>query len=180
MLYEHTPDDAARFVLGTVGLNPLVCFGLNPSTASPMKLDLTVARVQEYAKRNDNDSWVMLNLYPQRSTDPSGMHDAHLPELKAANERHIATFIGGRTLTLLAAWGDRIKFRPYLPAMLNDIVKITDASFCNWLSIGAPLKAGHPRHPSRGPYLRLQPFNLRSYLAPLLHNAPRCRRSADN
>ncbi|WP_206348590.1 MULTISPECIES: DUF1643 domain-containing protein [unclassified Leucobacter] len=56
----------------------------------------------------------MLNLYPQRSTDPTGMDVVHVPELKAANEQFIAEFIGGRKLTLLAAWGGLITIRPYL------------------------------------------------------------------
>jgi hypothetical protein len=166
-LYERLSDNSARFVLGTAGENPLICFGVNPSTATPSKLDLTVTRVREYANRRGNDSWVMLNLYAQRSTDPSAMHDAYLPELKAENERQIANLIDGRTLTLLAAWGDRIMFRPYLSEMLAGIVEIADASSCDWVSIGEPLKAGHPRHPSRGPYLELQRFDVGSYLAGL-------------
>ena len=32
-LYERTTDNAARFVLGTTGANPQICFGINPSTA---------------------------------------------------------------------------------------------------------------------------------------------------
>lgn len=164
MLYENTPDNTSRFVLGTEGSDPLICFGVNPSTASPSKLDRTVARVQEYARRNGNDSWVMLNLYPQRSTDPKGMHATYVPELKAANEQHIADVIAGRRLSLLAAWGDRVEFRPYLSAMLRDIARIAESSSCTWLSIGGPLKAGHPRHPSRGAYLPLQHFDLVRYL----------------
>ena len=41
-LYERTIDNAARFVLGTIGANPLICFGINPSTAEPGNLDPTV------------------------------------------------------------------------------------------------------------------------------------------
>ncbi|TFD75320.1 DUF1643 domain-containing protein [Cryobacterium psychrophilum] len=164
MLYESTADDSARFLLGTVGTNPLVCVGVNPSTATPEKLDRTVTRVARYAELNDHDSWAMLNLYPQRSTDPTGMHVVHLPELKAANEQFIAEFIGGRKLTLLAAWGGLITTRPYLRGMLESIVEITDASSCDWQSIGGLLTGDHPRHPSRGAYLDLQPFNIDAYL----------------
>ncbi|WP_179561224.1 DUF1643 domain-containing protein [Microbacterium sp. AK009] len=85
-IYEHSADDSARFVLGTVGTNPLVCVGVNPSTARPNELDQTLRRVRGYAQRNRNDSWVMLNLYPQRSTDPDGLHRTYSPELKAENE----------------------------------------------------------------------------------------------
>lgn len=166
-IFEHNVDDSARFLLGVAGMNPLICVGVNPSIATPAKLDLTVTRIKEYARLNGHDCWMMLNLYPQRSTDPTLMHTAYLPELKSANEGHIADFIGGRTLTLLAAWGEKIRIRPYLPAMLKDIVKITDASACDWTCIGAPLKNGHPRHPSRGSYLGLQSFDIGGYLRSL-------------
>lgn len=164
MLYEHTADNSARFILGTRGDNPLVCVGVNPSTATPEKLDRTVTRVKEYARRNHYDSWVMLNLYAQRSTDPKLMHDVHLPELKAENEHHIAELVAGRRLTLLAAWGEPINMRPYLPELLADIVTITDASLCEWNSIGELTKSKHPRHPSRGAYLPLQSFDMNAYL----------------
>lgn len=164
MLYKNTADDSARFLLGSVGTNPLVCVGVNPSTATPERPDRTVTRVARYAELNEHDSWVMLNLYPQRSTNPLGMHAVHIPELKAANERHIAEFIGGRKLTMLAAWGELITTRPYLRAMLETIVEITDQSSSHWRSIGGLLASGHPRHPSRGAYLDLQPFDIHAYL----------------
>ncbi|MFB2580899.1 DUF1643 domain-containing protein [Herbiconiux sp. P15] len=161
---KHTADDSARFVLGTRGTNPLVCVGVNPSTATPAKLDRTVTRVKKYAQLNSHDSWVMLNLYPQRSTDPAGMHRAALPGLQAQNERHIAEFLGGRQLTILAAWGELIITRPYLKEMLQGIVEIANASSCEWKSIGGLLQSRHPRHPSRGAYLELQSFEVESYL----------------
>lgn len=164
MLYENTADDSARFLLGTVGTNPLVCVGVNPSTATPERLDRTVTRVARYAALNAHDSWVMLNIYPQRSTNPLGMHVAHLPELKVANEQYIAEFVGGRKLTLLAAWGELITKRPYLRTMLESIVKITDATSGTWQSIGGLLASGHPRHPSRGAYRDLEPFDIHAYL----------------
>ena len=164
-IYERTADNSARFVLGTVGDNPLVCVGVNPSTAAPGDPDLTVSKVMGFAARNGFDSWVMLNLYPQRSTDPKGMHLAHDPALKADNERHIADLIGGRQLTILAAWGELIRTRTYLPRMLQGIASVTDASGCDWVSIGDLLKSGHPRHPSRASYTwPLQSFDVASYL----------------
>ncbi len=38
-IYEHSEDNAYRYILGTQGNNPLICFGVNPSTACPEKLD---------------------------------------------------------------------------------------------------------------------------------------------
>jgi hypothetical protein len=43
-VYEHAADGTARFVLGTVGADPLVCFGINPSTATPGAPENTVER----------------------------------------------------------------------------------------------------------------------------------------
>jgi hypothetical protein len=163
-IYEHSADNSARFVLGTVGENPLVCVGVNPSTAAPGTPDHTVSKVMGFASRNGFDSWVMLNLYPQRSTDPTGMHLASDPALKAENERHIAELIDGRRLTMLAAWGGLIKTRPYMPQMLDGIVSVADAAGCDWASIGDLLGSGHPRHPSRAGYDRsLQSFDVREY-----------------
>lgn len=163
-IYEQSADNSARFVLGTVGENPLVCVGVNPSTAAPGTPDHTVSKVMGFASRNGFDSWVMLNLYPQRSTDPKGMHLASDPVLKAENERHIAEFIDGRPLTMLAAWGGLIETRPYMSQMLDGIVSVADASDCDWASIGGLLASGHPRHPSRASYDRsLQSFDVREY-----------------
>lgn len=164
-LYENNADNSARFVLGKVGVNPLVCVGVNPSTAAPEDPDLTVRKVMGFSGRNGFDSWVMLNLYPQRSTDPKGMHLVADPALQSENERHIAALVAGRPLTLLAAWGGLIMARSYLPGMLAGIEAMTDASGCDWLSIGDLLASGHPRHPSRAGYaLPLQSFDVREYL----------------
>jgi len=163
--YKRNADNSARFVLGTLGDNPLVCMGVNPSTAAPGDPDLTVSKVMGFASRYGFDSWVMLNLYPQRSTNPTGMHLAHCPELQAENEKNIAEFIDGRGLTVLAAWGQLIETRTYLPQMLKGIVSLADASECNWVSIGDLLKSGHPRHPSRARYAwPLQNFDVGTYL----------------
>lgn len=163
-IYETNADNSARYLLGTVGENPLVCVGVNPSTAAPGDPDATVRRVMSFADRNGHDSWMMLNLYPQRSKDPTGMHLVHDAELQAANERHIAEFIGDRQLTLLAAWGELIRSRDYLLTMLQGIAALITAAGCDWVSIGDLLKSGHPRHPSRAGYLPLQPFDINEYL----------------
>ncbi|MEV8367969.1 DUF1643 domain-containing protein [Microbacterium sp. NPDC064584] len=171
--YENTPNDDARFVLGTVGQNPLVCVGVNPSTATPWKLDPTVERVKRRAAAQNFDSWIMLNLYPQRSTDPTGMHLHYLPELMSENEERIAELMQNLTaqlgrVSLLAAWGILIDTRPYLPGMARGIAKIVDDACCDWVSIGEPLVDGHPRHPSRAPYaLPLVTFDMGGYLKTL-------------
>lgn len=167
-LWEKTADGSARFVLGTEGENPLVCFGINPSTAVPNNLDPTVTRVSKFASRTPGqfDSWLMFNVYPQISTDPTGMHLALDPDLKAENERHIAQLVDGRALTLLAAWGTLVESRPYLLDAMRDIVQLPELQACTWVSLGDPTKAGHPRHPL---YLKgctpFVPFDVAAYVA---------------
>ena len=73
-IYIKENDNAARYVLGVEGKSPLIFFGVNPSTAAPDKLDNTVKNVVKLAQKQKNDSWIMLNIYPQRDTNPNGMH----------------------------------------------------------------------------------------------------------
>jgi len=163
-IYERTADGSARFVLGEVGDNPLLCFGINPSTAVPNAPDRTVSRVIRFARDNGYDGWAMLNVYPQISTDPKNLDRVLRPELKAENEHHIARLIDGRPLALLAAWGGLITSRPYLRPLLRDIATLTSAVGCSWVTLGELTEEGHPRHPL---YVRadapLQPFNMEPY-----------------
>ena len=146
-IYEG--DNTTRFVLGTKGENPLVCFGINPSTASPKRSDQTLIRVEKHAYRygSDIDSWIMLNIYPQRATNPNDLHRECCPALKAENERRIAALIDGRALTLWAAWGGLISKRPYLLPLVQSIVALPALQNCTWVSRGKPTKDGHPHHP---------------------------------
>jgi hypothetical protein len=102
-IYEPSNDGSARFVLGTVGENPLVCFGINRWSAVPGELDPTVTRVKDFATDNGYHSWIMLNVYPQISTNPRGIEPVPQAALKVANEHHIAELLEGRQLPLLAA-----------------------------------------------------------------------------
>ena len=56
-----------RYILGTKGQNPLICIGINPSTAAPDDLDNTLKSVARIAAGNGFDSWTMFNVYAQRA-----------------------------------------------------------------------------------------------------------------
>jgi len=136
----------ARTLLGTEGAHPLVCVGINPSTAAPGDLDRTVATVARVAESGDFDGFMMLNVYPQRATNPNDMHTAADHELHAWNMHSIAAFADGRTLNVWAAWGTLIRQRKYLPQLLTDIVALAELANVQWLSRGPRSKAGHPHH----------------------------------
>ena len=50
-----------RYILGTRGKNPLICIGINPSTAQPGDLDNTLKSVERIALGNGFDSFIMFN-----------------------------------------------------------------------------------------------------------------------
>ena len=62
--YEPHTYQSYRYVLGRVGKHPLVCIGINPSTAQPGALDPTLKSVERLAAANGFDSWIMFNVYP--------------------------------------------------------------------------------------------------------------------
>ncbi len=72
--YITNTDNSARYTLGKLGKRMLFFVGINPSTARPDDLDRTVTRVENFAFDNGYDGWLMLNVYPQRATDPKEMH----------------------------------------------------------------------------------------------------------
>lgn len=71
----YIPDhyEEYRYILGTRGHKPLICLGVNPSTAMPGALDNTLKSVERIAHYNGFDSFIMLNVYAQRATRPNDM-----------------------------------------------------------------------------------------------------------
>lgn len=164
-LYEHNTNNRARYVLGTVGEKPLVCFGVNPSTAVPGDLDPTLKSVERFAKAGGFDSFIMLNLYPQRSTDPNGLHKRLNRTYHTDNLKNIEQVLKASSEpTIWAAWGTLIEKRPYLERCLKDILELEGIKKCRWITIGKRSKKGHPHHPL---YLRngslMDDFDVTAY-----------------
>ena len=147
-----------RFVLGRPGQRPLVCIGINPSTAQPGALDPTVKSVERLALANGFDSWIMFNVYPQRATDPNRA-------LCDENLRWLEAVLSQTSPTMWAAWGTLIEKRDYLPGLMREMVALTRAKNIPWVTIGKRSKKGHPHHPL---YLRKdavpEPFDVEEYL----------------
>jgi hypothetical protein len=146
-LYENSEDNTSRYILGTVGEKPLVCFGINPSTATPECLDNTLKSVERIALNNGYDSWLMLNVYPQRATHPSDLHSEKDEILHKNNLIHIEKIFDMHKPTIWAAWGTVIEKRRYLKDCLFDIVSVAENYKCQWISFGRISKNGHPHHP---------------------------------
>ena len=166
-LYTYGKDNRERYTLGETGAKTLVCIGINPSTATPEKLDNTLTVVKSRALSYGYDSWIMLNVYPQRATDPNKLHkNIHLDSHRK-NLEEIEKLFSRGTYDIWAAWGTLIKKRKYLVRCLKDIV-ITIGDNAPWYSVGAKSKNGHPHHPL---YLKkdlgFDEFDISSYLESL-------------
>ena len=166
----YVPDfySEYRYILGTKGKNPLICIGINPSTAEPNNLDNTLASVQRIALHNGFDSFIMFNVYAQRATDPDHMEKNFNPFLHEENMKafeHVLS-ISESIPTVWAAWGTIIEKRPYLVSCVKDMIQIGKKFDAHWVSAGnCSKKKGHPHHPL---YLRkdsaIDPFDIETYL----------------
>ncbi len=156
-----------RYILGTRGKNPLICVGINPSTAKPDDLDNTLKSVQRIAQGNGFDSFLMFNVYAQRATRPDDMEkvcNLRLHEENMKAWRYLLSM--AERPAVWAAWGAIIEKRKYLPECVADMLAIGREYEAEWFCAGAISKKGHPHHPL---YLRkdekLKPFDTEAYLS---------------
>ncbi len=151
-LYVPCHYSEYRYILGTRGKNPLICIGINPSTAEPDNLDNTLKSVERIALHNGYDSFIMFNVYPQRATNPDDMDpDFNAPmheQNMQAFEYILASYGDGHKPAVWAAWGTIIEKRPYLKECVKDMITRGERFGAKWYTAGARSKAkGHPHHP---------------------------------
>lgn len=167
-LYAPNFYSEYRYILGTRGNMPLICIGINPSTAEPDHLDNTLKSVQRIALGNGYDSFIMFNVYAQRATDPDSMERVCNLALHRENLRAFRYVLSlSQRPAVWAAWGAVVEKRAYLKDCLLDFLCAGREFHAQWLCAGAITKKGHPHHPL---YLkkdeRLRPFDLNAYLNP--------------
>lgn len=155
-----------RYLLGTRGKNPLICIGINPSTAEPDHLDNTLKSVERIAVGNGYDSFLMFNVYAQRATKPDAMERTCNPLLHQENLKAFRYILSiSQKPAVWAAWGAIVEKRDYLPLCLADMLDAGREYGAQWLCAGPISKKGHPHHPL---YLKkeekLRPFDIENYL----------------
>ncbi len=165
-LYAPNFYSEYRYILGTRGKNPLICIGINPSTAEPDNLDNTLKSVERIASGNGFDSFIMFNVYAQRATNPDAMEKVCNPLLHKENLeafQHVLSI--SQKPAIWAAWGAIIEKRAYLPDCVRDMLSLGQQHGAQWFCAGAITKKGHPHHPL---YLKkdekLKPFDISTYL----------------
>jgi hypothetical protein len=165
-IYQTDFGNTVRYTLGTLGSFPLICIGVNPSTASPEKLDNTIRSVERLAFGNGFDSWIMVNLYPLRETNPDLLPKEIDPVIHRRNLEQIERLLSATKPRIWAAWGTLISKRDFLRSCLQELIPITRSYDCQWFSIGNESRSGHPHHPL---YLRsdekIKVFDIESYFS---------------
>ena len=147
-LYVPNRYSEYRYILGTRGQKPLICIGINPSTAAPDALDPTLQSVERIAHANGYDSFLMFNVYAQRATRPDDMErqcNALLHEENRKAFRYLLSL--SPQPAVWAAWGNIIMKRDYLMDCMRDFVADGEAVGAKWYTAGPLLKSGHPHHP---------------------------------
>lgn len=172
----YVPDRYSeyRYILGTRGERPLICIGINPSTAAPDDLDNTLKSVERIALYNGYDSFIMFNVYAQRATDPDDMERELNPTLHSENMKAFdyVLSLSSEPPSVWAAWGNIIEKRPYLPGCVRAMIELGERRSARWYSAGRISKKGHPHHPL---YLRkdtpLDIFDISAYVDRLTDNS---------
>ena len=168
-LYAPNFYSEYRYILGTRGKNPLICIGINPSTAQPGDLDNTLKSVNRIALHNGFDSFIMFNVYAQRATDPDAMEKTCNLQLHKENLEAFRYVLSiSQKPAVWAAWGTIIEKRDYLKNCLRDMIAAGETYGAAWVCAGKCSKKGHPHHPL---YLRkderIRPFDVGTYLETL-------------
>lgn len=166
-LYVPNSYSEYRYILGTRGQKPLICIGINPSTAAPDALDPTLQSVERIAHSNGYDSFLMFNVYAQRATRPDDMERQCNLLLHEENRKAFRYLLSlSEQPAVWAAWGNIILKREYLMDCMRDFLEDGKAMGARWYTAGPLLKSGHPHHPL---YLKrdtkLLDFDIVKYLA---------------
>lgn len=165
IIYKTNADNSARYVLGKYNDNPLVFFGINPSTATVNENDNTISIIEKIARKFGYDGYIMLNLCPIRATKISDTFvKTYCEKEMLINLEYIKSVIK-TDQNIVAAWGGHITDRNYFLQSLTEINRIVNSINAKWICL-SKTKYGHPHHPTRIAYSKMDliPFDMESYI----------------
>lgn len=123
-------------------LRSMVAFiGLNPSTATPEKLDPTLTRCERFAKDWGYLGFIMLNLFSYRATSPGDMKKVIDPTGDPVNIDAIYQVTKASGL-VVCAWGNHGSFMNRSRTLLN-LLRVGKIDHSH---LGLT-KSGEPKHP---------------------------------
>jgi hypothetical protein len=125
-----------------------------------------VAKVESAARQNGFDGFIMLNLYPVRSTDYKALPSSVDSGAFLENLNRIEAIVAAESKPVVwAAWGVHIRTRAYFVEACELLVTRLQKYRTSWQHFGALTKSGHPRHPSRLNYeWSFAKFDAKSYI----------------
>lgn len=170
LIYKTNTDNSARYVLGKYNENPLVFFGINPSTATINENDNTISVIEKIARKFGYDGYIMLNLCPIRATKISDSFvKTYCEKEMLINLGYVKNVIKNGQ-NIIAAWGSHITDRGYFLQSLIEKNRVIDSVNAKWICL-SKTKYGHPHHPTRIAYskMNLTPFDMEAYIN-LLNN----------
>ncbi len=149
-IYERDSGNNNRYALGQIfeeNGRTLICFGINPSTASPEQLDKTINKVIKIARFNGYSNWIMLNIYPQRATNPDDLHMTANEQIVKQNIETISQILDTyQDCDILFAYGNLISKRSFLRPCLEQISKLLKLKN-KTIKVIKLTKEGNPVHP---------------------------------
>lgn len=142
MRYRYVLTRRWSFDTGGVYFPPtLIAFiGLNPSTATEFEDDPTIRRLIQFAKREEVDGMIMLNLFAFRATDPRVMREQIEPE-GMENRDHIVN-VCRAVRRVVCCWGSHGNHRD----QGNEILELLRRVMVSPSAFGLT-KCGQPLHP---------------------------------
>lgn len=120
-----------------------VWIGLNPSTATADEDDPTIRRCIAFSKAWGASSYVMLNLFAFRATDPKDMKRAADPVGPLNDERILWWITNELTGVVVCAWGAHGEFQK----RADDVVALLRMNMRGIPACLGKTKDGHPKHP---------------------------------
>ena len=149
-IYANNEDNTSRYLLGIEGERPIFCFGINPSTAEPNAMDNTIRKVTKISEHNNYDSWIMMNVFPVRSTKFDDLCEELTDNGKFEHKKNIdfikTTLSKYGKVDIWLAFGDHIFDRSYLPNCFIEIYNALSDIEINWYATKLN-KSGTPVHP---------------------------------
>ena len=158
--WVYLGDDKVRYLLGQP-VDPkqeseqknLLVIGVNPSTAKPGEPDPTIKRVIGITQEQGYDGWIMVNIYPQRATNPKNM--TYIPEI-IENNLEVIRFIcqAFNIKDVWCVWGNLIDNFSQKKSFLKDSQeKVKDQlKKMKCYHYSTLTKKGNPPHPLYVPY----------------------------
>lgn len=149
-IYANNEDNTSRYLLGTKGKSPILCFGINPSTAEPNATDNTIRKVAKISEHNNYDSWIMMNVFPVRATTFDNLNKELTDKEKnehTENLKYIKDILNKYDkIDIWLAFGNHIFHRNYLSDYFVEIYEELSKHEVNWY-ITKENKSGAPAHP---------------------------------